>query len=229
METLEDRIWVRLSKAWLAWVLLVILVFVYVYVAGTKGILGGPSQTVLLKWGAVSARHIDAGEWWRFSSSLILHGNLLHLLLNGLALLALCRMGEAVFGAISTLGILYVSGCMGAFLSWTMGSPNTVGASGAIFGLLSALSVCGWKYRAELSGELGEIFRKKLGFFGLLNLLIGLWIPMIDNPSHFGGFAMGTIFGMLLGHYEEKGRRTVDFFWGMFFLFGILVTINSYF
>ena len=229
METLEDRIWDRLPKAWLAWGLLGLLVVVYVYVSGLQRLLWGPSQPALLKWGAVSARHIDNGELWRLSSSLILHGGLLHLLLNGLALLALCRMGEAIFGSLSTLGILYLSGWVGAFFSWSVGSPNTVGASGAIFGLLSALSIFGWKYRSELSGELGETLRKKLGLFGLLNLFIGLWIPMIDNPSHFGGCATGIILGLFLGHREEKGQKIVVFFWGSIFLFGILITFHRYF
>ncbi|MEC7988200.1 MAG: rhomboid family intramembrane serine protease [Myxococcota bacterium] len=229
MGTLEDQIWVRLSEAWATWILLIIILLVYVFAAGVEGFIWGPSQENLLRWGALNASKIDEGEVWRLSSSLMLHGGILHVGLNSLALVALGRMAEAGFGTISTLSIVYISGLGGAFLSWSMGSLNTVGLSGGLFGLLAALSVFGWKYRAKLPGELGNTLRKKLGFLGLLNLFIGLWIPMIDNPSHFGGYAVGTVLGLCLGHYGEKEKRFEEVFLGLVSLLGILITVYSYF
>ena len=228
METLEDRIWARLPRAWLAWVLVSLLAIIYCYVAGYKNLIFGPTQVDLLRFGAISSQYIDQGEIWRLSSSLFLHGSLLHLVLNGLALLALCRMGEAIFGPVLVLVVLYFSGLVGAFLSWSMGASSTVGASGAIFGLLSALSIFGWKYKKELSEDLGGILRRQLGLFGLLNLFVGLWIPMIDNPSHFGGYITGGLLGLCLGHRWETGKNKEQVFWGTILLFAILVTIYSY-
>jgi rhomboid protease GluP len=199
---LEEKIWDALAYSYLSWVLVFVLVVQHILVSGTDWIWGA-SPKALLDAGALNATLIDAGEIWRFSISLIIHGDLLHLSFNALALLALGRIAESIFGRIRCLAILYLSGLAGAFLSWSMGAERTVGASGAIFGLLAALSVCGWKYRNELRGELGGILRRKLLFWGVFNLLIGLLIPNIDNPSHFGGFLCGGLLGALVHHRWE--------------------------
>ena len=104
----------------------------------------------------------------------------------------------------ASLEMLYLSGLAGAFLSWSMGATRTVGASGAIFGLLAALCIFGWKYREEMRGELGDLLRRRLLFWGSLNLCVGLIIPNIDNPSHFGGFICGCLLGAIVGHRWEK-------------------------
>ena len=185
MGSLEEQIWGRLSKAWLAWVLLVLVILIYLWVAGFDGVVFGPDRSTLLKYGSLCTKNVDSGEFWRLSTSLFLHGDLLHLGLNAVALLVLCRMAESVFGVVSTLGLFYFSGLLGAFLSWAMGAPNTVGASGAIFGLLTALSTFGWKYKRELPEELGITLRKKLSLFGFLNLILGLLILRLANFSQF--------------------------------------------
>ena len=202
-EKLEDNIWDAQSKAYLSWVLVLILLCVHVWVSGANWIWGASARS-LLSAGALNAQRIDEGELWRLSASLFLHGDLLHLSFNALALLALGRVSQAIFGVFRSLQIFFLAGWAGAFFSWSMGATRTVGASGAIFGLLAALSVFGWKYREELTGELGDILRRRLLFWGGVNLFIGLVIPNIDNPSHFGGFICGGIVGAVVGHRWEK-------------------------
>lgn len=208
MESLEDRIWSRMEKGRLSWVLAFFIVSYYIYVC-QWAIFWGPSPKVLLRVGALNASKIDDGEIWRLSASLIMHGDMLHLSFNVLALIALVRIGEAIYGGMRVICILYISGLIGALFSWSMGAVRTVGASGAIFGLLAALCVGAWKYRYSLDGELGDILRKKLIFWGLVNLLLGLLIPNIDNPSHFGGVVGGILLGMLLNNQWEGGGDRV--------------------
>lgn len=201
--SLEDRIWAAHAKSYLAWVLVCILVLVHVWVSGENWIWGASARK-LLSSGALNAQRIDGGEFWRLSASLLLHGDLLHLIFNALAILALGRIAQAIFGWVRSAEILYLSGLAGAFLSWSMGATRTVGASGAIFGLLAALCIFGWKYRDQMRGELGDLLRRRLLFWGSLNLCIGLIIPNIDNPSHFGGFICGCMLGAIVGHRWEK-------------------------
>ena len=199
---LEHRIWNALEGSYFSWVLSAVLVGVYSYVSSGSLVRGASAQT-LVEAGALRAVLIDKGEFWRLSMSLLLHADLLHLACNVMALLALGRIAEAMYGRVRMFGLLYLSGLCGAILSWSMGAVRTVGASGAIFGLLAALSVCGWKYRDELREELGHLLRRRLLFWGGFNLLLGLVVPSIDNPSHFGGFFCGCALGALVGHRWE--------------------------
>ena len=224
MESLESKLWDRMETGRLGWILSSILVLYYLYVCGSDAVFG-PSPKVLHQVGALNAEKIDAGEFWRLSASLIMHGDLLHLSFNILALIALVRIGEAIYGGIRVLGILYISGLSGAFLSWSMGAVRTVGASGAIFGLLAVLCVGAWKFRDEIGGELGDILRKKLIFWGVLNLLLGLVIPNIDNPSHIGGVIGGILLGMLLNHRWEG--QTDRIFLGFMALVPLLLSLST--
>lgn len=222
---LEHRIWDALAKSHLSWVMVFGLVATHIFVSGSDWIWGA-SPKALLDAGALNAKLIDGGEFWRLSMSLIIHGDLLHLSFNALALLALGRIAESIFGPMRCLGILYVSGLSGAFLSWSMGAVRTVGASGAIFGLLAALSVCGWKYREDLQGELGGMLRRRLLFWGMFNLLIGLLIPNIDNPSHFGGFVCGGLLGALVHHrWEGKWDGIILASFSILGIFGSIITL----
>ena len=201
---LEKKIWDSMNKAYMTWVLVLGIVCMYLWSSSSDWVWGA-SVTELLRSGALSARKIDQGEIWRLGMSLVLHGDLLHLGMNMLALLALGRMAESIFGKVRCFSILYLSGMGGALLSWSMGAQRTVGASGAIFGLLATMSVFGWKYRDELTGELGSLLRRKLLFWGVVNLVLGFVIPNIDNPSHIGGFVCGGLLGTMISHQWERG------------------------
>ena len=135
---------------------------------------------------------------WRLIASLFLHADLLHLLVNGGAVWVLFRLDGALFGSVRTLWLFLLCGMCGALLSWAAGTPSTVGASGGLFGLMGAAISYGWKYRAQLPDQLGGLLRRRLAFWGGLNLGMGVLFPMIDNHSHFGGFISGLIFGLLV-------------------------------
>lgn len=200
-DDLEERIFSSAAKAWLTWAVVFILVLVYAYSAGLsfQRMVFGPIPATLKNFGALDSQLIDGGDWTRLIRSLCLHGDLLHLSFNALALVVLGRIGEGIYGPWRFFFLLLVSGICGSVLSWAMGASNTVGASGAIFGLLGALVIYGWKQRSELDSELGQALRKKLAFWGGLNLAVGFAIPFVDNAAHCGGLIGGLLMGMILG------------------------------
>jgi len=224
-DTLEERIWNALGRSYVAWVLATLMVLIYLWVSQSNWVFGARASR-LLEVGALSAKKIDTGEFWRLSMSLVLHADLLHLVMNMLALVALGRMAEAIFGRIRVVSILYLSGIAGAVFSWSMGAQRTVGASGAIFGLLAAMSVFGWKYRKQLAGELGGMLRRKLLFWGVLNLFLGLVIPNIDNPSHVGGFVCGALLGSMISHQWERNWERLIL--AILSIAGIWLSVLSY-
>ena len=200
---MDSVFWKVYDQTRLFVILSAILVFVYIWSCDFEmsKILFGPSKRQLIDSGGLMTSRIDQGEWYRLFSSLFLHGDILHLAFNTSALWVLGRMCETMYGAFRSVLLFLLSGLGGALLSWTMGATLTVGASGALFGLIGALVLLGWKYKDELSHDLGFLLRTRLFVIGILNLVLGLFIPMIDNPSHFGGFIIGIILGLMF-----KGR-----------------------
>ena len=198
---LEEQIFQRARKAWFTWILLLVLLGVYLLSAGPswRRIVFGPLAESLMNFGALNAKKVDNGDWTRLFRSVFLHGDLLHLALNGFALFVLGRIGEGIYGVWRFALLIGLSGFLGSVLSWSMGATNTVGASGAIFGLLGALVVYGWKRRESLNTAFGQALRKQLAFWGIVNLAVGFAIPFVDNAAHCGGLVAGLLLGMVLG------------------------------
>ena len=102
---------------------------------------GGDSSTYVFRKGALTGVGVRDGEWWRVGTAAFLHANVLHILFNMYALWLLGRALERYIGSARFLDDLLVagiSGSAGALLLTNLYTP-TVGASGAIFGLMGAL------------------------------------------------------------------------------------------
>lgn len=144
---------------------------------------------------------VEQGEYWRLFTAMFLHGDILHLLFNMYALWALGGTLEKILSKPKFLSLYILSGLGGSVLS-TLMLDNTVsiGASGAIFGLVGALIGYVIKYR--------NMFRQgaltNLLFIVLINLAWGLQPGSgIDNFAHLGG----VITGFLLSFVIKPGRR----------------------
>ena len=133
-------------------------------------------------------------------SSVFLHGDGIHITLNMIALFALGRMCEAVYGPVRFLWLFLLSGIAGETLSWVGGNPMSVGASGGIFGLMGAAIIFGWKNSSGLPDHTSRFFRYKLIPWVIFNLGLGLVVPVIDNLGHLGGLVGGTVLAMTLGN-----------------------------
>jgi len=141
------------------------------------------------------------GEWWRIVTSGFLHANLLHIGFNMYVLYILGlqlepALGRVRFAAIYAVSLL--SGSLGALLV----SPHavTVGASGAVFGIMGAFAV-------EMRSRQIPLMQGGLGGVGgliLINLVISFTLPGISWGGHVGGLIGGAIAAAILQLGERR-------------------------
>lgn len=211
------RLWMGMRRPWTTWSLLLLMVAVHValgarmYADGkvdlVGALLGQRSDLLLVRAGGQAAQAIEQGEVWRLVSCIFLHADGLHLFLNAMALSGLGRLCEALYGRARFLALFLVAGVVGATLSWLGGHRLSIGASGAVFGLMGAPIVFGWRHRAELPAGLGDRLRKALLPWVGLNLFIGVLVPFIDNLAHLGGLVAGGAMALVLRNRVVPGRE----------------------
>ena len=176
--------------------LIVINVMVYLISAMiSRNIVDIDSRT-LLEMGAKYNPLISRGEVWRLFTAAFLHGGILHIACNMYSLYAVGTQVEKIYGKVKYIIIYILSALGSSILSYLLAPKSlSVGASGAIFGVLGALLVFVIKEKDKLSkGTLGNI----IAVIGL-NLYIGFTIPNIDNYGHIGGLIVGIIISIILG------------------------------
>lgn len=164
----------------------------------------------LLRWGANSRQLVLAGDSYRLLSSANVHGGTIHLVLNLVALYMLGRLCEQIFGTWRYLTVYVVAAVGGSLFSVAFASQPlhlSVGASGAVFGLVGALLSAA----IVLRGQVAESWRRRLtlNLLGIvvLQVLVGLRVPMIDNAAHGGGLLFGFVAGLLLRpSFESRSR-----------------------
>ncbi|MGN0026352.1 MAG: rhomboid family intramembrane serine protease [Clostridium sp.] len=138
---------------------------------------------------------IDHGQYYRLITAAFLHGGILHIFFNMSALNIIGRQVEAVYGGKKFLIIYFISALGGNVFSYLF-KPNSisVGASGAIFGLLGAMLVFGIKERKNIGKGYVKNILETIG----LNVIIGITIPNIDNFAHLGGLLIGALISFIL-------------------------------
>lgn len=147
------------------------------------------------------------GEYWRFLTAMFLHGNLVHLFFNGYALFILGPETERIFGTPRFLAIYFLSGLAGGVASYAMSPSPSVGASGAIFGLIGALAVFFYLAR-DILGDMGRRQLQAMVFIIVINLLIGFSAGgVIDNYAHVGGLIGGALAGLVLAPRFQLDQR----------------------
>ncbi|HSF43145.1 MAG TPA: rhomboid family intramembrane serine protease [Thermoanaerobaculia bacterium] len=164
-------------------------------------IWGETSGTDLVALGANERTSVLAGQYWRLLTSMFLHGGFLHLALNAWGLYQLGTLFESWLGSTRMLGTYFVSGIAGSVASIVWTQMPSVGASGAIFGLLGALIAFLLKRHEALSPQ-GKSILSQLVMWAVINVFIGASTPGIDNAAHLGGCAAGFLIGLLL---RERG------------------------
>ena len=139
---------------------------------------------------------ILGGEYYRLLTSAFIHADIFHILLNMYALYVIGPQIESFFGKARYIFIYLISAFTGNLLSMLFLGSNTVslGASGAIFGLLGSLLYFGYHYRVYL----GNVMKSQVIPIVLLNLCMG-FLPGIDMSSHIGGMIGGIISSMAIG------------------------------
>ncbi|KAJ1462538.1 hypothetical protein M885DRAFT_505453 [Pelagophyceae sp. CCMP2097] len=172
-----------------------------------------PRLTLL---GAKQTSAVVAGEWWRLVTPVLLHSSVPHLLTNLYSLRNIGPQLEAAYGP-KRLAVVYVAaGVAGNLLSCVMNPTGySVGASGAIAGLVGALAVHLLRHQALL-GDRATNGLQSIGRVIALNALIGVGSGTnIDNAGHLGGLLGGAATAYLVGARWQKvntygGPRIVD-------------------
>ena len=133
---------------------------------------------------------VRAGQYYRLFTGILLHGSLIHLGCNCYSLYVIGTQVESFLGKFKFLVIYLFSGLMGSLFSISFnGNVASIGASGAIFGLMGALAYFGYYYRVYF----GNILKSQIIPLIILNLGLGFMVTGIDNFAHIGGL-LGGIF-----------------------------------
>jgi membrane associated rhomboid family serine protease len=152
-------------------------------------------SNVLVTYGAKINDLIVQGQYWRFVTPIFLHANLLHVSLNMLNFVVLGIFLERLVGHMRFLLIYFVTGIVSIIASfYFMPQEISVGASGAIFGLVGAYSIFVLMHRrAFRNGGIPVLLWLVIVVIG--NLSIGFFVPNVDNYAHIGGLLSGCLLG----------------------------------
>jgi membrane associated rhomboid family serine protease len=125
------------------------------------------------------------GDYWRLVSAMFLHGSILHIAFNMFALYWLGTVVEEAIGTMRFLLVYFASGLCGSAGALLLSDPGavTVGASGAIFGIMGALLMLEYMTTGSFAGQAAGLI--------LINLVITFTIPNISVGGHLGGLIGG--------------------------------------
>lgn len=187
--------------------ILALIIIIYVCSLLISGTLFEPSIGALVVLGAKVNVLIADGQYWRLLTATFLHGNLIHIFFNGYALYALGPESERIYGT-GRFSVLYLlAGLSGSLASYLFSSSVSVGASGAIFGMLGGLGMFYYLNRTIL-GAFGKAQVQNMVAIALINLFIGFSAQgIIDNWGHLGGLAGGILAGWVLAPRLQLDHR----------------------
>ncbi len=144
---------------------------------------------------------IRDGQYYRLLTGIFLHGGIFHLLFNCYALYVIGSQVENYLSKFKFLVIYLVAGISGSLFSMIFGGNYaSIGASGAIFGLMGALVYFGYHYRVYL----GNVVKSQIIPLIVLNLMLGFFMTGIDNFAHIGGLIGGTLISIALGVKDKS-------------------------
>lgn len=160
-----------------------------------------PDNLSLLRLGATGTIPIDRlGRWWSLVSANYLHGGILHIFFNLMALNQIAPLVQREFGRYRFVIIYTLGGIGGFYVSYLAGVSFTIGASAALCALLGAAIY----YGKSRGGTYGHAIYRQIGGWALAILAFGLLVPGINNWGHGGGFVAGALLGMVLGYHEKR-------------------------
>lgn len=175
------------------------VLFLLTYVFGK----GSTDAITLYNFGAVFSSAIKSGQVWRLLTGTFLHAGIIHLLVNMYSLCIIGTQLENFVGKKKFIVIYLISAISGSLMSSIFSTTISVGASGAIFGLLGSMLYFGYHYRLYL----GNVLKAQIIPLIILNLFLGFALNGIDNAAHIGGLIGGYLTTMALG-IPGKSEKT---------------------
>lgn len=175
---------------------------------------GGFDTTTLSKLGAIVPVYITQNhEYYRILTAMFLHGGFIHFLMNMYALYFLGRSLEKSIGPWK-YGLLYFLSGIGSGLFVVFMSQSdsvTIGASGAIFGIIGALLLITYIRKDWFTPHSIQSIRIMV----ILNLVITLTVPNVSAAGHLGGFIVGLALGyFLIPKRPYFMRKVVEYYQG---------------
>ncbi len=167
-----------------------------------------PSSADLFRWGANSAWAVTRDhEYWRLLTATFLHGGAIHLGMNMLGLWGAGQLLARLYGNAQFLLVYFASALMGSAASLHFGAQASVsvGASGAVFGVLGAVLLAAHRHRDRLPKAMTRNIMTSEGVFLAYALFNGFTRAGIDNAAHVGGLVAGAgLAWVLAGNFESQ-------------------------
>ena len=185
---------------YVTYVLIGINVAMFLWVVSVAdGAIGSIPTRYLYDAGAIYGPAISDGDWWRVVSGMFLHASILHIAFNMFALWILGPQLEMVLGRLRFAALYLLSGLIGSAAVYLLAPPesSSLGASGAIFGLMAALLVFAYKMRADVS--------QLMVWIGI-NAALTFFAAGISWQAHVGGFVGGLVLAGILAYAPRRHR-----------------------
>jgi rhomboid protease GluP len=165
-----------------------------------SGLLAPSIQTLVALGGLNKPLVLQSGEWYRIFSSTLLHADIVHLALNGFCLYLAGVMLESFVGRRWFFALFVVGGVCGSLLSLAANPDSvvSVGASGAIMGLLAAALVCSFRYPSGVQRTQIQMTTLQILIPSLLPLAVSRTGQHIDFAGHLGGALSGALVGLVM-------------------------------
>lgn len=157
----------------------------------------------LLYLGANISDFVKMGEVYRVITCTFIHAGIIHLLCNMYSLYIIGSQLETFIGKARFIFVYIISAISGSLMSLIFTTGASVGASGAIFGLLGSLLYFGYHYRIYL----GSVLKNQIIPIIILNILLGFMLPGVDNAAHIGGLIGGYLATVSVGIKNKSNRN----------------------
>jgi rhomboid protease GluP len=185
---------IRLTRAPMTMAIMIVIVIVFGFEVA-RGAL--EDNNVLVALGAIIPGIFERHDYWRLLAAMFLHASYLHVGLNLWAIYQLGTLYEVMFGAPRLAFVYFATGLAASITSALHVGGASVGASGAVFGVLGAFIFSirrspRWRHEKWTRSLVNQLV-----FLVILNLVIGYEVPMIDNYAHIGGLVAGLLLGFL--------------------------------
>lgn len=185
----------------ITYVLIAINILVWILLHFISFISGDSYFSHMVTYGAKVNSLILQGEIWRLLTPVFLHSGITHLAANCYSLFFLGTQAETLYGHKNFAIIYMFSGLMGTIASFAFSSSISVGASGAIFGLMGAMLYFIYRRPVLLRTSLGV----NLVVIIIINLVLGFTMSNIDYFGHIGGLIGGFL---ISGFYFKTVENT---------------------